>query len=889
MGRRNSVFNKRSQDRVTSSVKTQVTPSTKYTVNTASAQPASNPTTRTSVQSQPQQDTWGRATQFVQNIGRGAGDTARSYTTDIADSITGNYEERTMRDQTLSDVFITGALEGRLDDSWGEIGRRVTQEPGRVVGEAAVEAGFLIGTMGIGAAAKGVKVGATGVKVIRAADKSKGAVGFQRKTGIIKKGKEIKFIGDKTTETQKWSQKKGWTTKISKTKWTDRIEKRAMPLGGRITKNVKYAAPMVRGGSGGARYLDDLKVRGEFTSTKKSLGEGFQVGADSSMDPRYFDNAPVEQVINQGQEFSFGGRFPGVAPETSMVRRTASFQNSDGSIVKATTQKEFEALKNKLTKADIEKITYDTPEGRISPAETDSLFQGTANQINSNNIFLRSGSGVLDTSPDVVLTKVDEAVLKASGEGKGVVETVNIRNQYLNFYKQEAGHNTELASPILNIKQGVRVNDKDKIVSFNEEGVLFNTKSDPVKDMGGLGSLEGDIGISSVNQITSKTGRYQNTGFRTYGSKTKGGEQEAIQNPYNANAGSELPYDLTIKPTRPYYSFSGTPDGVKPVLRNMPGSSGGGPIDVEKRFTKMFLETNTPGQDFRRLNIGATGSPKRTEFVNVLTSQLIKKNKADPKNQQTTKVYKQVAETMAEESYNIPMENPVGLRGPVQPWLVKTNTLKKDAINMKLRNEPGVEYNAMALIDGYGTTDVWRVKNKLTAGKREYVRKSMKGKGETRLNTGDPFGSQTQPMDLEFIAAKSIARKEGLSDIERNAIRNTVKESAFELDSIMKTFGMGATTKTKKRALDIPVRPPGNTNQNNPWFGGKNTPTPAERKAMLKANIKARKEALAKAPKAKRRRSSKRNAPASKSITELSFGDNWEINDPSDILRSFNY
>ena len=255
MGRRNSVFNKRSQDRVTSSVKTQVTPSTKYTVNTASAQPASNPTTRTSVQSQPQQDTWGRATQFVQNIGRGAGDTARSYTTDIADSITGNYEERKMRDQTLSDVFITGALEGRLDDSWGEIGRRVTQEPGRVVGEAAVEAGFLIGTMGIGAAAKGVKVGATGVKVIRAADKSKGAVGFERKTGIIKKGKEIKFIGDKTTETQKWSQKKGWSTKINKTKWTDRIERRTIPIGRKVFGNTKIAQSMVRGGSGADSFI----------------------------------------------------------------------------------------------------------------------------------------------------------------------------------------------------------------------------------------------------------------------------------------------------------------------------------------------------------------------------------------------------------------------------------------------------------------------------------------------------------------------------------------------------------------------------------------------------------------------------------------------------------
>ena len=182
MGRGKSVFNKRSQDRVASSVKTQPT---KYVLQSAHAQPAPNPTTNRSVQSQPQQDPWARASQFAQNIGRGAGDTARSYTTDIADSITGNYQERKMKDQTLSDVFITGAMEGRLDDSWGEIGRRVTQEPGRVVGEAVVEAGFLIGTMGIGAAAKGVKVGATGVKVIRAADKSKGAVGFERKTCLL--------------------------------------------------------------------------------------------------------------------------------------------------------------------------------------------------------------------------------------------------------------------------------------------------------------------------------------------------------------------------------------------------------------------------------------------------------------------------------------------------------------------------------------------------------------------------------------------------------------------------------------------------------------------------------------------------------------------------------
>ena len=252
MGRSKSVFNKRSQDRVTSSVKTQPT---KYVIQQAHAQPAPNPTTNRSVQSQPQQDPWARASQFAQNVGRGAGDTARSYTTDIADSITGNYQERKMKDQTLSDVFITGAMEGRLDDSWGEIGRRVTQEPGRVVGEAAVEAGFLIGTMGVSAAGKGLLVGKTAVQMNRAASKAKGIVGYEREIGIIKKGKEIKFIGDKTTETQKWSQKKGWSTKINKTKWTDRIERRTIPMGRKVFGNTKTASPMIRGGSGADSFI----------------------------------------------------------------------------------------------------------------------------------------------------------------------------------------------------------------------------------------------------------------------------------------------------------------------------------------------------------------------------------------------------------------------------------------------------------------------------------------------------------------------------------------------------------------------------------------------------------------------------------------------------------
>ena len=578
-------------------------------------------------------------------------------------------------------------------------------------------------------------------------------------------------------------------------------------------------------------------------------------------------DTPVEQVINQGQEFSFGGRFPGVAPEMSNIRRVASFTEKDGSVTTAKTLQEFEALKNRLNKSDIEKITYDYPKNRISASSKESLVEGTAKQINSNDIFLQSGPGTIDTSPSIVFQKVDDAILKASGEGKNTVETVNIRNQYLNFYKQEAGRNADLSSPVLNIKQGVKVSDKDEIVSDTAEGVYFKTAKDTTEDvMGQLGSVEGDVGISSVGQITSRTGRFQTVGFRATGSRTKGGEQEAILNAYSPNAGADLPFKLTVKPTSPYFTFSGTPDGIKPIIRNMPGSSGSAPIDVEKRFAKKFLETNTPGQDFRRLNIGATGSNIRSDFVNVLTSQLIKKNKADPNNPQTTKVYKQVAETMAEKSYNIPIDD----------WLKQTNTLKKDAINIKLRNEPGIQYNAMALIDGFGVTDVWRVRNKLTAVKKEYVKKSMKGKGETRLDIADPLGGTNTPKTPYELYVKSNVRKElGITKSEDDWIKRQA-----ELGYIY-----GGKRRGKKMGIPEPTQT-GNIKQNDPWAIGISQ---AERKAKLKANIKARKEALAKAPKAKRRRRSKRNAPASKSITELSFGDNWEINDPSDILRSFKY
>jgi hypothetical protein len=274
---------------------------------------------------------------FLGNVVRGASDTGRSYTTDIVDSITGDYEERSLQDQTLFDAFASSAMEGNLDPAFAEAGRRITQEPGRVVGEIAVEAGFMVGTMGIGAAAKGVKIGATGIKAVRAAEKSKGVVGYQRKTGLIRKGKEIKYIGDKTTTTKTWSKKKGWQTKTKNTGWQDRIERKSLGVGEKIGNRIgttKIASPMVSGGS-------TIGSSGMFKFGKKKVGlgsgktvkENTNIGYQKQYDEFLSGKRASEYVPGKGFELSQpqkkAGLFMGVGePVRDAAKGVIQFDNT---------------------------------------------------------------------------------------------------------------------------------------------------------------------------------------------------------------------------------------------------------------------------------------------------------------------------------------------------------------------------------------------------------------------------------------------------------------------------------------------------------------------------------------------------------------------------------
>lgn len=279
MGRRtsrNSVFNKRSNELVASSQNTQ-NPTNLLPEATAQLQ-NTNPTVSTGGQYQGPQQHQGSLIddpdntanvplerdaseyssdhsieRFFTNIGRGAVDAGESYSTDIAAGLTGNTPIRHMKDSTLVDVFMAGAMEGRLHDSWTEANRRITEEPGRVIGEVASEAGVMLGTMGAAAAIKGVRAGAMGAKVIQGISPTTGkaVTGYQRSSTGLKKyfgrtlfGNNLKpkttYVNNLSTTTGKLG-KDGimkWTTQSNKPTLFDParpiaryIERAAQPLG----------------------------------------------------------------------------------------------------------------------------------------------------------------------------------------------------------------------------------------------------------------------------------------------------------------------------------------------------------------------------------------------------------------------------------------------------------------------------------------------------------------------------------------------------------------------------------------------------------------------------------------------------------------------------------
>ena len=173
---------------------------------------------------------------FIGNVIAGARNTVESYNVF-------NSQERAMRDRSLQDLYLEGAIKGgKFDDAWEETTRRLEDEPGKVVGEVITEAGIQIGTLGAGLAIKGtvtgIKAGMIGAKVY-GGGLGKGYSVIRNKQVVkkfIKKGRVYEIYGD-------------GTMKIRRAGISDITENRLQRLTRRFAKNRKEDVIRVSGGS----------------------------------------------------------------------------------------------------------------------------------------------------------------------------------------------------------------------------------------------------------------------------------------------------------------------------------------------------------------------------------------------------------------------------------------------------------------------------------------------------------------------------------------------------------------------------------------------------------------------------------------------------------------
>lgn len=431
---RGSVYNKRSNEQVQAAkVSGQ---GGGGIIPQAYAQP-SNPTQNQSPQARTQStqfDPLARVSQFVQNVGRGAYDTGRSYTTDIADTAhafaTGReQQERSYREETLATVFGRGLFEGNLEGSFAEASRRVQEQPGRVVGEVATETAIMLGTMGFGAALKGAKIGATAAKSGTKYIKTKSTAGVsktkigkdkvlgtQRVSGYERMGSRFnpfskgskEFIsGDFKkghTLTIKTDKKGKETAKLTKdlsiTGWTRGITARSTRMGegfaqsrfGRRTQNV--ILPTVAGGSGASK-ADGLP--GEIS--KVSVSKGKVVGSESGKFADIDSEAtigymqqyeqfqagqlPRQYVPGEGFNISLpqknAGLFEGVAESTrSPVKGRLEFESE---LTRITGMQKDDMPTGVLDASDINPFYYEGSDGTYYAGKLDDVTRPVADKL----------------------------------------------------------------------------------------------------------------------------------------------------------------------------------------------------------------------------------------------------------------------------------------------------------------------------------------------------------------------------------------------------------------------------------------------------------------------------------------------------------------------------
>ena len=410
-----------------------------------------------------------RVGQFVQNVGRGAYDTGRSYY-DIVDTVhagaTGReIEQRSYRDESLTTVLGRGLFEGNLEGSLAEASRRIQEQPGRVVGEVAAETVIMLGTMGFGAVAKGVKLGATGIR-----STTKGVKTYESTTGFgganlldttkltLRAGRQQKTIGDKVTTTKSRRGDGEWKTVQKKTTVFDKLERAGTIIGDRQGQFIRRVSP---------RFANKLKLG-------RAVGEGTKIPLVSGAS--FSDVVPIVK-----------GAF---TPITQTKMQKLPFQKLQvSSIIKGRSE-------DALSRAgELPESTARVAEGTpVHSAGVDPSKEFTEASINrsiftqTNYTPMKQGDGY--SNIDVVKIKQDNDAIADS-----LITS-------LDTYQQGRISNMALHSSV--IKEAEKLGVKPTTVAYRKikEGAVTDAET-----IGGMSDIDADIVLGRSNWIFSDTGK----------------------------------------------------------------------------------------------------------------------------------------------------------------------------------------------------------------------------------------------------------------------------------------------------------------------------------------------------------------------------------------------
>ena len=482
---RGSVYNKRSNERVQAAQTSGSSSSSSGgggIIPHAHAQ-SSNPTQNQSPQTRTQStqfDPLARVGQFVHNVGRGAYDTGRSYY-DIADTVhagvTGReIEQRSYRDESLATVLGRGLFEGDLEGSLAEASRRVQEQPGRVVGEIAAETAIMLGTMGFGAVAKGVKIGATGIR-----SATKGVKTYESATGFgganlldttkltLRAGRQQKTIGNKVTTTKSRRGDGKWKTVQKKTTVFDKLERAGTTIGDRQGQFIRKVSP---------RFANKLNLG-------RAVGEGTDIPLVAG--GTFNDVVPIAKGI--------------FTPITQTKMQKLPFQKLQVANIVKNRSEEALSRAGELPESTA-RVTEDTPmlwynvqtKSPVHSAGVDPSKEFTEASINrsmftqTNYTPMKQGDGY--SNVDVVKIKQDNDAIADS-----LITS-------LDTYQQGRVSNMALHSSV--IKEAEKLGVKPTTVAYRKikEGAVTDAEQ-----IGGMSDIDADILLGRSNWIFSDTGK----------------------------------------------------------------------------------------------------------------------------------------------------------------------------------------------------------------------------------------------------------------------------------------------------------------------------------------------------------------------------------------------